>query len=202
LLQAADSSYTPEPHLSVKQKASAWVGEGLHGDRVNAVSQLEDLLTSYPSGEDSVTIVTALAEVASFPPQGGMSAVGNSVNARIAQVQRSASFIKTLIGQQASPADQELAGGSTVPCGFALSSAVPNPFNPITTLKLEVIESGAFHVRLYNLRGQLVQDLLNENLSEGMHSIRVDGGTLASGTYFVEATGSKGTQTVKLLLVK
>jgi len=80
----------------------------------------------------------------------------------------------------------------SLPKVFSLSQNYPNPFNPSTTIQYNIPESACngvdVKIEIYNLRGQLVRDLLDEKKSCGSYSIQWDGksdagGSVSSGLY-------------------
>jgi len=89
-----------------------------------------------------------------------------------------------------------------LPEGLLLHDPRPNPFNPATTLKVELGQTGRLRLEVYNLLGQVVAVLADDMLEPGVYYFRFDGGRLASGTYFAHARSPVGSQTVKLLLLK
>jgi len=85
------------------------------------------------------------------------------------------------------------------PTEFALQQNYPNPFNPTTTIKFSLPVNSDVKLIVYNLLGQEVVTLLNEDRSAGTHSIvwnssNTNGVKLSSGVYFYElkANGING----------
>jgi len=78
----------------------------------------------------------------------------------------------------------------------------PNPFNPVTSIPVEL--SGTRHVRLavYDLRGRLVSVLADEVMGTGRHEVTFDGTGLASGAYYYRLEGAGQVQTRSMMLVK
>jgi sorbitol-specific phosphotransferase system component IIA len=61
----------------------------------------------------------------------------------------------------------------------------PNPFNPTTTLQFALPEQAEVHVQVYNILGQQVSTLINNEVREaGVHTVTFDGAQQASGMYF------------------
>ena len=94
------------------------------------------------------------------------------------------------------------AGSKDLPARFGLFQNYPNPFNPSTIIQYQIpVDS---HVRLvaYNILGQLVRVLINENKSRGSYTYTFDGTGLPSGVYFykLEASGYHDVQ--KMLLIR
>lgn len=83
----------------------------------------------------------------------------------------------------------------------------PNPFNPNTTVKLNLAESGHTKIEIYNVKGQRIETLLDAFLPLGTHEILWNGTndnnkTLGSGVYFVKVQSPQDYQINKILLIK
>jgi len=68
--------------------------------------------------------------------------------------------------------------------------AYPNPFNPSTTIEFFLPKAGRAQLSLYNVKGQLVKRLLDQEQPRGAQQIVFDGVTeegtpLPSGTYIL-----------------
>jgi hypothetical protein len=86
---------------------------------------------------------------------------------------------------------------------FALHDAYPNPFNPTTTISYELAEAGMADVRVFDLTGRQVRQLVNEAQASGGHEIGFDARNLPSGMYLVSARlGSKFMTSKRIVLVK
>jgi len=88
-----------------------------------------------------------------------------------------------------------------------LSDPSPNPFNPSTTVEFSVPQDGRVTVAVYNLRGQLIRILLDEQKQTGAHSVQWDGccengEKAATGTYLFRLEAGGKTVTKKGILVK
>ena len=96
----------------------------------------------------------------------------------------------------------------TRPEVYALADNYPNPFNPETTLKYQLPESADVTLEIYNMLGQVVRTLVNENQSAGRYTLQWDGKSdnrhsLSSGIYFYRIQAGGEFQSVKkMLLVK
>jgi len=89
-----------------------------------------------------------------------------------------------------------------MPAGYGLSQNYPNPFNPATTIEFSVPEAGLVSVRIYDLLGQEVKILVNEQKASGNYRVTFDATDLPSGTYFYTLRASGFTQTRKMILMK
>ena len=87
---------------------------------------------------------------------------------------------------------------------FKVDVAGPNPFNPSTQLNIVVPEAGFVSVRVYNVLGQEVANLVDGYMeaSTSGYLVNWNAGSLASGVYFVKAATAGQISTQKLMLLK
>ena len=90
-----------------------------------------------------------------------------------------------------------------MPEAFEMKPAYPNPFNPQTSLEYHVREAQHVTVSLYNALGQRVR-VLQEGVVQADQSqhVRIDGSSLASGTYLVRIAGANFAKTQRIVLLK
>ncbi|HED37052.1 MAG TPA: T9SS type A sorting domain-containing protein [Ignavibacteria bacterium] len=93
-----------------------------------------------------------------------------------------------------------------IPSDFRLYQNYPNPFNPTTIIKYSVPRLSFVQIKVYNILGELVKELLNKEVSEGTYSINFNASGLASGIYFyrlsVMDNKNNFTQTEKMILLR
>ncbi|HKW13865.1 MAG TPA: FlgD immunoglobulin-like domain containing protein, partial [Candidatus Krumholzibacteria bacterium] len=81
-------------------------------------------------------------------------------------------------------------GDTPAPASFALNANVPNPFNPITTIRYDVPAPGAdVKISVYDVAGRLVRELVKEHRGAGAWSVQWNGDNdrgqaASSGVYF------------------
>ncbi len=92
--------------------------------------------------------------------------------------------------------------GTSLPANFTLSPAYPNPFNPSTTIHIELPTDSHVVLKLFNTLGQCVSTLLDESRPAGRYDVRVDASALASGVYFYRLEAGIFSQTMKIILAK
>ena len=95
-----------------------------------------------------------------------------------------------------------MASSVIVPATYALESAYPNPFNPVTTLNFSLPESQEVMLQVYNLQGRVIETLLNSNMDAGYHTLQWNADNHVSGVYFVKMIAGEYVDTQKLMLVK
>jgi hypothetical protein len=89
-----------------------------------------------------------------------------------------------------------------VPATYSLSQNYPNPFNPSTTIKFELPRSSEVRLSVFDMLGREVTTLVNEKRDAGVHEVKCDGSSLASGVYFYRLQAGEFTQTKPLLLLR
>ncbi len=89
------------------------------------------------------------------------------------------------------------------PIEFGLSQNFPNPFNPVTLLSYAIPKKSSVTLRVYDVTGKLVSNLINNlTQTEGYYSIEFDGSNLPSGVYYYQINASDYSATKKMILVK
>ena len=88
------------------------------------------------------------------------------------------------------------------PEGFALHQNYPNPFNPSTVINYQLPVSSLVVLKVYDLLGREVAELVNTHQAFGNHTITFNASDLSSGMYFYILRAGEFTQTKKMLLVK
>ena len=95
-----------------------------------------------------------------------------------------------------------LSVGLGMPLKFDLGQAYPNPFNPITNFRVELSRDGLVEINIYNVAGQIIDEVKNEIMPAGYHQIRWDSSENPSGLYFLKVKQGDNMKTQKLLLIK
>jgi hypothetical protein len=97
----------------------------------------------------------------------------------------------------------------SLPSEFALKQNYPNPFNPSTTIEFSIPENhhGAISLRIYNMLGEVVRELVAGDLTPGNYTKVWDGldnsgQHLASGLYIYQLHAGSFSASRKLLLMK
>jgi len=90
---------------------------------------------------------------------------------------------------------------------FSLNQNYPNPFNPVTMIHFEINEPGETRVDIFNLKGQLVNTLINKHLNVGEHQIKwdgktIDGSLLGSGLYIYRVSINDKQMSRQMIMLK
>lgn len=92
---------------------------------------------------------------------------------------------------------------SEVPASYSLMQNYPNPFNPTTTIRFALPKASNVTIKVYNVNGQLVSVLANnETTSVGTHEVKFNGENLSSGIYFYTIEAGNFKDTKKMMLIK
>jgi hypothetical protein len=85
---------------------------------------------------------------------------------------------------------------------FILHPNFPNPFNPSTTIQFSLNKDQMISLNIYNLKGQLVESLINKELTIGSHSIDWNASEHASGMYIYQLQSIDNSVSQKMVLMK
>lgn len=89
-----------------------------------------------------------------------------------------------------------------IPDKFALYQNYPNPFNPRTVIRFEAPVSGNVSLKVYNINGKEIAEIINEKLNAGTYETDFDGTGLTSGVYFYQMKAGNFTDTRRMILIK
>ena len=88
------------------------------------------------------------------------------------------------------------------PLVYSLGQNYPNPFNPATKIRFSVAEPGLVTLKVYNLLGQEVATLLNNEMKSGSYEVDFNAASYSSGVYFYTITANNYKATKKMILMK
>ena len=97
--------------------------------------------------------------------------------------------------------------GTVIPDKFELGQNYPNPFNPTTTLEYGVPNRSHVRIEVFNILGQSIRTLVDEEKSAGRYQSVWDGTdksghSVSSGVYLYRITAGEFVQSKKMLLLK
>lgn len=106
-----------------------------------------------------------------------------------------------------SPSVGIVEAGSEFPESFNLSPNFPNPFNPVTTIKYQVPKPSEVTLKVYNVLGQVIRNLVDGRQMAGYYSIRWDGkddrgNAVANGVYLYRLRTKEFVETRKLTVLR
>ncbi|MBS1518126.1 MAG: T9SS type A sorting domain-containing protein [Bacteroidetes bacterium] len=98
---------------------------------------------------------------------------------------------------------------SALPDNFRLGQNYPNPFNPNTKIDFDIPDLRSYGspdqrvtLKIYDILGNEVETLVDEELSAGKYTAEFNASALSSGSYFYRLTAGRFTQTKSMTLIK
>lgn len=101
-------------------------------------------------------------------------------------------------GEQTSTSSEDF----TKNISFELLQNYPNPFNPSTTIKYSIPAKEFVSLKVYNILGKEVAQLVNSEQPEGSYNVTFNGSGFSSGVYIYKIRAGDFTTTRKMLLIK
>lgn len=89
-----------------------------------------------------------------------------------------------------------------IPDKFSILQNYPNPFNPSTSIRYNVPSWSQIILKVYNINGKEIAELVNEIKSQGSYEVKFDGINLPSGIYYYKLISGDFSETKKMLLIK
>ncbi len=96
---------------------------------------------------------------------------------------------------------------SQLPTQFDLAQNYPNPFNPSTTITFSLPHNSDVSLKIYDLTGRVVKEVVNSKYPVGIHSVvwngtDIHGNHVASGIYYYSLKTDQFSATKKMMLIK
>lgn len=89
-----------------------------------------------------------------------------------------------------------------LPTEFKLNQNYPNPFNPSTTIEFSIKDAGKYSIKIFNVLGELVANIANQEYADGNYKVTWDASTLSSGMYIYQLSGNNLNISKKMILMK
>lgn len=106
-----------------------------------------------------------------------------------------------------SPAGVEDDFAENTPSDYTLGQNYPNPFNPVTEIEYSVYREGRVKLEIFNLLGQKLQTLVDEEKLPGTYRVSWNGrddqeGSVSTGVYLYRLKADTFEETHKMILLK
>lgn len=89
-----------------------------------------------------------------------------------------------------------------LPSDFTVSAAYPNPFNPEASVQIELARNARVRATMHDVLGRQVDLIVDRDVSAGVHTIRVDGANLPSGSYWLNVSIGGQSNVQRIILLK
>jgi len=86
--------------------------------------------------------------------------------------------------------------------GYRLAQNYPNPFNPSTIINFTLPVKCLVTIKIYDVQGKEIAQLINEEKQAGEHSAEFNGANLSSGVYYYKLIADGFSETKKMILIK
>lgn len=118
-----------------------------------------------------------------------------------------AGFGRGAIGINVPAGVRDIESGSAVPSKYGLDQNYPNPFNAGTNIRFTTLTDGRVTLDVYNVLGQKVRTLVNQDMASGTHEADWDGrdgngNTMSTGVYFYRIQAKDFVSTRKMVMIK
>jgi len=97
---------------------------------------------------------------------------------------------------------EDVIKNNSMPTEFSLSQNYPNPFNPATRINYSLPYKSLVQIKLYDVLGNEVATIVNEEKPAGIYEVEFDGGRLSSGVYFYQLSAANFIETKKMILLR
>ncbi len=91
---------------------------------------------------------------------------------------------------------------ASLPTDIRLDQNYPNPFNPSTVISFAIPAPGNVTVKVFNITGELVAELINREMQAGKHSVKFDASNQNSGIYLYTLAYGGKVKSGKMMLLK
>ena len=91
---------------------------------------------------------------------------------------------------------------SKIPREYFIDQNYPNPFNPLTKITYSIKEGGLLKLRVYDILGNEVAELINETKAAGDHSFEFNASNIPSGVYIYTLQVNGYSDSKKMILLK
>jgi uncharacterized lipoprotein YddW (UPF0748 family) len=99
-------------------------------------------------------------------------------------------------------APTSIAADDEVPDRYTLSQNYPNPFNPMTQIRFQIPEASNVVLKVYDMLGREVKELVNDYLSSGTYTVTFDAAALPSGMYIYQLRADGFVENKRMIFVK
>lgn len=96
----------------------------------------------------------------------------------------------------------DISENTQIPLSFILEQNYPNPFNPTTSIKFCIPEKSKVVLKIFDILGRLVSNMINEELDAGLYTKEFNAAMFSSGVYLYRIEAGKNSSIKKMLFIK
>ncbi len=122
--------------------------------------------------------------------------VSNSIRYRLKQIDLDGKF------EYSKEIVVNIKDNSSLPEQFSLSQNYPNPFNPTTNISFSIPEAGVVSLKVYNMLGQEIEQIVNEYLPKGNYHVNFNSAGLPTGIYIYKMVSGSFVSVKKMTILK
>lgn len=122
-------------------------------------------------------------------------AVGENQDAMVAEMEK----VETKYNEMITDVESDV---TNLPQDYDLHQNFPNPFNPVTTIQFAIPKTSDVSLKVYDVLGNEVANLLDQGIAAGTHSVKFDAGSIPSGIYFYTLQSEYFSSTKKMIVLK
>lgn len=158
-------------------------------------------IVSYPQNKINSSVIANGGAVISSESNRISGTIGQSI---IGRTSGQATLVKAGFWEQVGGliTGIESEGNKIIPKEFYLFQNYPNPFNPSTKIRWESPQGGLQILKVYDILGNEVATLVNEEKPAGSYEIQFDAVSLSSGVYFYKLNAGSFVSTKKMILLR
>jgi hypothetical protein len=171
----------------------------LSGTLVSAFNADGNVIASEISSQNGEYIVPSLAE-GEFTLKASRVGAQTTEYPEKIQINYVSSFIKDGINLLLIPTDVK--DKPVLPKEYKLLQNYSNPFNPSTKIGYELPNAGFVELKVFDVLGNEVANLVNGEMNAGRHEITFNAKNLSSGMYFYRIKAGNFVKTMKMILMK
>ncbi|MBX7046790.1 MAG: T9SS type A sorting domain-containing protein [Ignavibacteria bacterium] len=172
------------------------------GAYVNDIVEADVMANGHSSQTDEVAELGAYANDITMDRANPLSQIYNS-STLVDLNSVSFSKVNLYIHTEENTFDTFGGGIGTYPKGGPiLNQNYPNPFNPTTNIQYGIPQQSYVSLKVYDMSGKLVAELVNEVKEKGYYTVKFDGSKLSSGFYLYKLTAGDFTSIKKMSLIK
>lgn len=164
-----------------------------------AISKFTDIIVANPGSDEA-----AYAEIDLLMAQ-YLAELNNAVLPKSSAAYSTAdigSKVLALVNKVSKFGEDAATAKPPLPKEYFISQNFPNPFNPSTTIRFSLPKAGLVTLKIYDILGNEVASLLNEQMGEGYHTATFNAKNLASGVYVYRITCNDFISAKKMTVIK